>query len=126
MEKENLKICISSTSDNLDAQLDARFGRCNCLIIIDPETMQFEAIPNLAVGTSEGAGIQAAQTIANKGVNVVITGNVGPNAFRALSAADIEIMTDASGTVKEVIDKFKNGKLKKTNTPTVEGHFGKT
>jgi predicted Fe-Mo cluster-binding NifX family protein len=124
MEMENLKICVSSTGNNLEAQLDPRFGRCLYLIIIDTETMQFEAIPNLAAGTREGAGIQAAQTIANKGAKVVITGNVGPNAFKALSAADIEIMTNASGTIKDVVEKLKKGKLHRTDSSTVGGHFG--
>ncbi len=119
-----MKVCLSSTSNSLEAQLDPRFGRCAYLIIVDIETMQFEAIPNLAAGTREGAGIFAAQTIANKGVNVLITGNVGPNAFRALSAAGIEIMTDASGTIREVVEKFKKNELKKTGVPTVGGHFG--
>jgi predicted Fe-Mo cluster-binding NifX family protein len=84
--------------------------------------MQFEAIPNLAEGSSGGAGIQAAQTIANMGAKVLITGNVGPNAFRALSASGIVIMTDASGTIKEAIEKFKTGKLKNTDSPTVGEH----
>jgi predicted Fe-Mo cluster-binding NifX family protein len=119
-----LKICLSSTSNNLEAPLDLRFGRCPYLIIIDTESMQFEAIPNLAAGTKEGAGIHAAQAIANKGVKVLITGNVGPNAFRALSAANIEIITDASGTISAVVEKFKQGELKKTGAPTVGGHFG--
>ena len=119
-----MKICVSSTANNLEAQLDPRFGRCLYLIIIDTETMQFEAIPNLAAGTREGAGIHAAQTIANKGAKVLITGNVGPNAFRALSAANIEIITDASGTIRDVVEKFKRGELKKTGAPTVGGHFG--
>ena len=81
-------------------------------------------ILNLAAGTKDGAGIHAAQTIANKGVKVLITGNVGPNAFRALSAAGIEIMTNASGTIIEVVEKFKKGELLKTGLPTVRGHFG--
>lgn len=119
-----MKICISATGENLETQLDPRFGRCLYLIIVDSETMQFEVIPNTAAGSTGGAGIQAAQTIANKGVKLVITGNVGPNAFGALSAAGIEIITGASGTIKEVIEKFKNGQLEKTNSFTVNGHFG--
>ena len=86
--------------------------------------MQFEAIPNLAADATGGAGIQAAQTIANEGVKVVITGNVGPNAFGVLSAAGIEIVTGAFGTVREVIEKFKRGELQRTGAPTVGGHFG--
>jgi predicted Fe-Mo cluster-binding NifX family protein len=119
-----MKICVSATADNLEAQLDPRFGRCQYLVVVDSETMKFEAIPNMAEGATGGAGIQAAQTIADKGVKVVITGNVGPNAFRALSAAGIEIVTGASGTVKEVVEKFKKGELGKTDTPTVGEHSG--
>lgn len=119
-----MKICVSATSNNLEAQLDPRFGRCAYLLIVDSETMQFEAIPNMAAGATGGAGIQAAQTAADKGAKVVITGNVGPNAFGALSAAGVEIMTGATGTVKEAVEKFKKGELGKTGAPTVGGHFG--
>ena len=119
-----MKICVTSTANNLDAQIDPRFGRCSYLVIVDSETMQFEAIPNMAAGATGGAGIQAAQTIASKGVKLLITGNVGPNAFGALSAAGIEIVTGAFGTVRDAVEKFKRGELKKTGTPTVGGHFG--
>lgn len=119
-----MKICVSATSNNLEAQLDPRFGRCAYLLIVDSETMQFEAIPNMAAGATGGAGIQAAQTIVDKGVKVVITGNVGPNAFGALSAAGIEIITGAYGAVREVVEKFKKGELQRTGAATVGGHFG--
>ena len=86
--------------------------------------MQFEAIPNMAAGVSGGAGIQAARTIANKGAKLLITGNVGPNAFGALSATGIEIVTGASGTAREAVEKFKRGEFNTTDAPTVGGHFG--
>jgi len=93
--------------------------------MVDSENMQFEAIPNSSAGASSGAGIQAAQTIANKGVKVVITGNVGPNAYQVLSSASIEILTGASGTVREAVESFKNGKLANAATgPTATAHSG--
>ncbi|HII86163.1 TPA: dinitrogenase iron-molybdenum cofactor biosynthesis protein [Candidatus Bathyarchaeota archaeon] len=119
-----MKICVSATGNNLEAQVDPRFGRSLYLVIVNSETMQSEAIPNMAAGATGGAGIQAAQMIANIGVKVVITGNVGPNAFGALSAAGMEIITGASGTVKEVVDKFKKGELQRAGGPTVGEHFG--
>jgi len=119
-----MKICVSSTADSLDALVDPRFGRCPYFIIVDLDTMQFEVVPNVASGAMGGAGIQAAQIIVSKGVKVVITGNVGPNAFQALSAAGIKIITGAYGTVREVIEKYKRGDLKETGSPTVGGHFG--
>jgi predicted Fe-Mo cluster-binding NifX family protein len=103
-----MKICVTATANSLDAQIDPRFGRCSYLVIVDSETMQFEAIPNMAAGATGGAGIQAAQTIASKSVTMLITGNVGPKAFQALSAAGIEIATGVFGTVKDAVEKFKS------------------
>jgi predicted Fe-Mo cluster-binding NifX family protein len=119
-----MKICLTSTANSLDAQIDPRFGRCSYLIIVDSQTMRFEAIPNMAAGASGGAGIQATQTIANKNVKLLITGNVGPKAFQALLAAGIEVATGAFGTAREAVEKYKRGELNKTDAPTVGGHFG--
>jgi predicted Fe-Mo cluster-binding NifX family protein len=119
-----MKICVSAAANSLDAPIDPRFGRCPYFVIVDSETMQFEAVPNMASGAMGGAGIQAAQTIASKGTKVLMTGNVGPNAFQALSAAGIRIVTGASGTVREVVEKYKRGELSETGAPTVRGHFG--
>jgi predicted Fe-Mo cluster-binding NifX family protein len=119
-----MKICVSATANSLDAPIDPRFGRCPYFIIVDLDTMQFEAVPNLASGAMGGAGIQAAQLIASKGVKIVITGSVGPNAFQALSAAGIKIMTGAYGTVREVIEKYKKGELKEVDASIVGERFG--
>jgi predicted Fe-Mo cluster-binding NifX family protein len=119
-----MKICVTATANSLDAQIDPRFGRCSYFVIVDSETMQFEAVPNMAAAASGGAGIQAAQTIAKEGVKLLITGNVGPKAFQALAAAGIEIATGAFGPVREAVEKYKRGELSKTGAPTVGGHFG--
>lgn len=120
-----MKICVTATGNTLDAPVDPRFGRAPYFVIVDSETMAFEAVPNMAAGAMSGAGIQAAQTIARKGVNVLITGNVGPNAFQALSSAGIRIVVGAYGTVREVIEKYNRGELRETGAPTVGGHFGR-
>ena len=119
-----MKIAVSSTGETLDSQVDRRFGRCPYFLIVDSETESFEAVTNVAADATGGAGIQAAQSIASKGVAVVITGNVGPNAFDALNASNIKVITDASGTIKDVIDNFKNGDLKPIEKPSVKSHFG--
>jgi len=79
-----MKICVSASTNSLEAPVDPRFGRCPYFMIVDSETLQFEAVPNMASGAMSGAGIQAAQTIASRGVKVLITGNVGPNAFSSI------------------------------------------
>ena len=119
-----MNVAISATAGSLDAQIDPRFGRCQYFVIVDTETMNFEALPNTAAGAMGGAGIQAAQTVANKGVQAVLTGSVGPNAFQALSAAGINIITGVFGTVREAVEKFKSGQLQKITAPTAPMGFG--
>ena len=119
-----MKICVSASSGSLDANVDPRFGRCQYFVIVDSETMEFTAVSNDSSSAAHGAGIQAAQTVANRGAKVVITGNVGPNAFNVLSATGIKIVTGASGSVRESVEKYKSGQLKEIGNPTVGGHFG--
>ena len=119
-----MKIAVSATSDGLDAQIDPRFGRCQYFVIVDTETMSFETSPNTAAGAMGGAGIQAAQILANKGVQAILTGSVGPNAFQVLSAAGIRIVTGVFGTVREAVEKFKGGQLQEVNAPTAPMGFG--
>jgi predicted Fe-Mo cluster-binding NifX family protein len=119
-----VKIAITSQGDNLEASVDPRFGRCAYFIIIDPETEEFEAVLNSSADAMGGAGPQAAQTIADEGAEEVITGNVGPNAFQTLRAANIKIYQVASGTVKETLAKYKKGELKGLSNSSVPGHFG--
>ena len=119
-----MKICVTASSGSLDAPVDPRFGRCQYFVIVYSDTMDFEAMPNMGIDTMGGAGIKAAQTVANKGVEVVITGHVGPNAFQTLSAAGIKVITGAFGTVRDVIEMYKSGQLKATSGATVGEHFG--
>lgn len=119
-----MKIVVSATSDDLDAQIDPRFGRCPYFVIVDTETMSFETLRNTAAGAAGGAGNQAAQMVASKGVQVVLTGSVGPNAFRALSITGIRIVTGVQGTVREAVEKFKRGQSQEIIAPTAPMRFG--
>ena len=119
-----MKICVTASGETLESQVDPRFGRCDYFLFIETEDMACEALSNAQAQASGGAGIQSAQTVASKDVSVVLTGNVGPNAFRALSAADIKVITGASGTVRQAIEAYQNGLLAGTKAPTVESHAG--
>ncbi len=119
-----MKIAVSASGASLDADIDPRFGRCQHFIIIDPETMEFEAVNNSGALAGGGAGISTAQTIASKGVQAVLTGNCGPNAFEVLSAAGIKVATGVSGKVQEAVRDYKAGKYQASSQPNVPGHFG--
>ncbi|MCD6506847.1 DUF5320 family protein [Candidatus Poribacteria bacterium] len=120
-----MKIAVTSTGPDLRSQVDPRFGRCPYILIVDSDTMQFEAIQNPNVAAAGGAGIQTAQMVADKGAQVVLTGGCGPNAYQALSAAGIQIVTGVSGvTVEEAVRGYLQGRFQPTTGPNVPSHFG--
>ena len=120
-----MNICITSMGPNLESEMDPRFGRCQYFLFVDPETMAFEAVENPNLAAAGGAGIQSAQLVANKGVEALITGQVGPNAYTTLQAAGIKILTGASGKIREVMEKYKKGQISSSaQGPTVQAHFG--
>ena len=119
-----MKIAVSSSGNDLDSQVDPRFGRCACFVIVETDDMSFETFDNGSIALGGGAGIQAAQFVASKGAKAVITGNVGPNAVRTLSAAGVETFVGQSGTVREAIEMYKGGKMNSTSTPNVADHYG--
>jgi len=119
-----MKLCITSQADSLDAEVDMRFGRCQYFLLIDSDTLEFEAIKNPNISSGGGAGVKAGQLMVDRGVEVVITGNVGPNAFEVLRAAQIEIIVGVSGRVREVIERYKRGEFNSAQGPNVNSKFG--
>ena len=119
-----MNVIVSATKDDLNGPVDPRFGRCQYFIRVDTETLDYNSIKNSQKDAMGGAGVQAAQTVANAKVDAVITGSVGPNAFQTLNVAGIKIFTGASGTVKDAIRALKDGSLQETNNSTVGSHHG--
>lgn len=120
-----MKIAVTASSPNLDDPLDPRFGRCPYFLIVDTETMAAEAVENPFIEASGGAGIQAGQLIASKGVKAVLTGSCGPNAFQTLSAAGIEVVTGAAGTPRKAVEQYLSGRnVQAAGGPNAPAHYG--
>jgi predicted Fe-Mo cluster-binding NifX family protein len=120
-----MKIAIASSGKTLDSIVDPRFGRCPYFLIVDSETEELEVLENQAGQASRGAGISAAQVIANKKVGGVVAGNFGPNAVNVLSSSGIKIFGGVTGiTVKEALEKYKGGSLKETDAATTPTGIG--
>jgi predicted Fe-Mo cluster-binding NifX family protein len=119
-----MKIAITSKGRDLDSEVDPRFGRAAYVIIVDPDTLEFEVIDNAQNANSfKGAGIQAAAGISEKNAEVLLTGFCGPNAFKTLEAAGIKVANDAAGTIREVIQAFREGKFTYADAANVDGHW---
>ena len=119
-----MKIAVTSVGKELDSQVDPRFGRAACFIIVETETLAFEAIENANIAASGGAGITSAKAVIDTGAQAVLTGNCGPNAERTLRAANIKLYTGVTGTVAEAVAQFKAGSLTEATGPSVDSHSG--
>lgn len=119
-----MKIAVSANGHDLNATLEPRFGRCRQFVIVETETMEYEFVENTNTDASGGAGIQTAQFLASQQIKAVITGNCGPNAFKTLEAAEISAYVGGTGTVKELVEQYKNGQLQAASQANVDGHFG--
>jgi len=110
-----MKIAISATGKDIESNVSDVFGRCPYFVIIeieDGKIKETEAVKNESIDQMSGAGISTAQLIADKNVNAVITGSVGPRALDVLRQFNIEIY-HCDGTIRAVLQEFIDGKLKK-------------
>lgn len=119
-----MKLAITSKGDNLDSQVDPRFGRASYIIVVDSENLEFQAFDNAENKNAfKGAGIKAATLISNSGADVLMTGYCGPNAFTTLEAAEIKVINDVTGTIKEAVDFFKKGEFTYADGANKEGQW---
>jgi len=106
-------LMISSLGTTLESPPNPRFGRSEFYIKYNLEDDEWEAINNPAALETGGAGVAAAQFLSNQSVSVAISGRFGPNAYRALKAADIQMLTfnQLFHTVQEVIEAYRDNRL---------------
>ena len=119
-----MKIAITATGDNLDCEVDPRFGRAQYFIVVPEDSDDFEALSNTQnLNAAQGAGIQSAQNVVDAGCGVVISGHFGPKAFSVLGAAGVKMISGVSGTVRAALEQFRQGKLTPVDQPDVEGRW---
>lgn len=118
-----MQIAISLQENNgLSSQVSTIFGRCPYFMFINPENNKFEIKENTAKAASGGAGIQAAQTIVDKGAKAVISGNLGPKAHAVLIFAEIPLYQFSGGSAQAALEAYRQGNLPTLNNPSTSAH----
>jgi predicted Fe-Mo cluster-binding NifX family protein len=118
------KIAVSASGPDLEARVDPRFGRAPYFLLINPDTLEFESVPNQEnLQAAQGAGIQSAALVARHRPAAVITGNCGPKAFHTLQVAGIGVIVGVEGQVREVVQNYRAGKLTPAPGPNVVSHW---
>ncbi len=120
-----MKVAFTAQGDSEQARMDDRFGRASYFVIVDTETQASEGVSNPSLSAGSGAGVQSADFLSRRGVQAVVTGNVGPNGAHALGAAGIDIYQSDYATVAENLRALKKGSLQKVDQPTTGSGRGK-
>ena len=114
-----MKVAVSAKGKSLHSHVDDRFGRCSFFVVVNPESMEFDAIENPGLKERDAAGVQASRILMGKGVDTVVVKNIGHNALVTLDGAGIKVYVGAAGTVLNAIEGLKKGKLTPAERPTV-------
>ena len=122
-----MKVAVSAVSEDIKQPVNLVFGRCPGYVIAEidgKKVKETKFVQNPGISTGMGAGIAAAQAVASQGVQAVISGNVGPNAFMVLKQSEIKVYRVVDLTVEQALQQFAEGKLEEVKDSTATGHFG--
>ena len=118
-----MKVVVTALGTDSDSQVDPHFGRARYFLFVDTETGQIKSHDNSAgVNAAQGAGIQAGQLVVSQGAEAVVTGSVGPKAFRALQAGKVAVYVGAAGSIQDALADLEAGRLERASAPTNAGH----
>lgn len=100
-----MKIGVAATGGSLDAEVSPQFGRCPWFVVVDVDSLRFEAFQNASGSAAGGAGPAAVKEVVARGAELVLAGRFGPNAQQALEAAGVRY-AEASGKVRAAVTRF--------------------
>lgn len=101
-----MKIAIPVDNKDAESGVCPSFGRAPYFLFYNTVTHESSFLDNSAAASQGGAGIRAAQVIADHGVNALLTPRCGENAEEVLSKAEVPVYKTIPGTARQNIDAF--------------------
>ncbi len=104
------RICVPTAGrGGIDDNVGEHFGRVPTYTIYNTETGEVKTVDN----TSEHMGGQGlpGEILGSLGIDVLLCSGLGRRALSLLDEQGIEVCTGVTGTVREAIDRWKNGNL---------------
>ncbi len=109
-----MKLCIPTMdSGGLEDAVSDHFGRAPTFTIVDTDTGEVLVVKNRSEHMG-GLG-KPPEHVAKTGAKVMICSGLGPRAIDMLVGFGIEVFVGASGTAREALEMWKEGKLTPAN-----------
>jgi len=116
-----MKIAVASALPTLDACVATQFHRSKYILIIDLDTMEYKAITNpLLVLSGPATGKLFAQQLSEENVGIVMASNCSSNILRFLGSAGVRIIVGVGGSIRRVVEQFKEMCLADTAVISLE------
>ncbi len=120
-----MKIAISARGRTIEDLVDMRFGRTEYFLIADENGQIIDVLDNAAQSATGGAGIAAAQAVLDAGADILITGQLGPNAMKVIKSAAIPAYQAINGTIEDNLKAYASDKLQRI-TESGPAHAGQS
>ena len=104
-----MKIALPSRQN----MIDDHFGHCEYFTVLTVDKDKKEILGQETVAAPSGCGCKSdiAQTLAAKGVEVMLAGNMGEGAVNVLNRSGIKVLRGCSGEIRSVATSWLNGSL---------------
>ena len=106
-----MKVVISCDGD----KVSRHFGRCQRYLFLDINKNKVE--DRYEVKNPGHRPGFLPRFLKSKGVEVLITGGIGPRALKMFDSYGIKVLAPISGKIEDAIDKFCKGELKEGAEP---------
>ncbi len=105
-----MKLCVPSMEKGgFDDLVCEHFGRAPTFTVIDLDSDQVVVVKNRSEHMG-GLG-KPPEHIARTGAKVLVCSGLGPKAIDMLQSLGVEVFVGASGTVKDAVQMWRDGKL---------------
>lgn len=116
-----MKIALPS----IENQVDTHFGHCEYFTVFTVNDRK-EIIGEERINPPVGCGCKSniVQTLAARGVRLMLAGNMGGGAVNVLMSHGIEVVRGCAGDVRSVTERWLAGQLVDSGTGCGEHHHG--
>jgi len=107
-----MKVAVTSTGSTLDAHVGTRPDKCSHWLVVDPVTLEYEAILNPLINFSDPASGKLLTDLLKKHmVKFILAGGCGCNQLRELCKNEIRVLLGMTGSVRETVEKFNRSQF---------------
>lgn len=101
-----MRIAISSKNDNINSEMSEKAGRSPYYLIFEDNNL-VESIKNPFATGGGGAGFGVIQMLSNKNVDMIISGDFGPNLLTALKEKNMKHKSFKDKNIKEILEELE-------------------